>query len=161
MTPAVFLAAAAVTPWVVDRRLEPPPERQDRRVYYSAPYSLHLDASTGSHYFSFAARRVEPHTRYRLRLRYLIALDTPGTPAVELALHHDSPADWRSLPDAGFAVPLTVLGRWTLIDRTFVTHPDANSAALYLSLDGRFDVGEFWIDDIILSPVGQPVTVGP
>jgi hypothetical protein len=45
------------------------------------------------------------------------------------------------------------VGRWVHVERIFRTEPEATTLALDFRIVGA-DVGELWIDDVLLEPVG-------
>jgi hypothetical protein len=133
----------------------PPADLLDTRVFVSAPDSLHLEAQTpGKQSHRYPERPVRYATRMRLRFWYLIATGTEGECRARIAQYKDSPTSWKTLPDGEVEVYLTTVGRWTRVERTFHTEPDATSLSLDFRIVGA-DVGELWIDDVSLEPIGD------
>jgi hypothetical protein len=136
---------------------EPPLERRDPRQFVSAPDSLHLEAHIpGNQYYRFPDQPVRYATKMRLRFWYLIAPGTEGECKARIAQYKDTPSEWKVLSDGMHEELLSVIGRWVHVERTFRTEPEATTLALDFRIIGA-DVGEMWIDDVTLEPVG----VGP
>ncbi len=141
---------------------EPPEERRDTRHSVTGPDSLHLEAHVpGHHYYRYPDRPVRYGTPMRLRFSYLIAAGTEGECRVRVAQYKDTPTSWRMLNGAGFEKCLTVVGRWTRVEHVFTTDAEATTLALDFRIAGDADVGEMWIDDVSLEPVGCPGHAGP
>jgi hypothetical protein len=141
---------------------EPPEERRDTRHSVSGPDSLHLEAHVpGHHYYRYPDRPVRYSTPMRLRFSYLIAAGTEGECRVRVAQYKDTPTSWRMLNGAGFEKCLTVVGRWTKVEHVFTTDAEATTLALDFRIAGDTDIGEMWIDDVSLEPVGCPGHTGP
>jgi hypothetical protein len=141
---------------------EPPEERRDPHHSVTGPDSLHLEAHVpGHHYYRYPDRPVRYSTPMRLRFSYLIAAGTEGECRVRVAQYKDTPTSWRMLNDAGFEKCLKVVGRWTRVEHVFTTHAEATTLALDFRIAGDTDVGEMWIDDVSLEPVGCPGHSGP
>jgi hypothetical protein len=141
---------------------ELPEERRDPRHAVSGPDSLHLEAHVpGHHYYRFPDRPVRYATKMRLRFWYLIAAGTEGECRVRVAQYKDTPTSWRMLQSGGFEKCLKVVGRWTKVEQIFTTEPEATTLALDFRIAGDTDVGEMWIDDVSLEPVGCPGHAGP
>ena len=141
---------------------EPPEDRRDTRHSVSGPDSLHLEAHIpGHHYYRYPDRPVRYGTPMRLRFSYLIAAGTEGECRVRVAQYKDTPTSWRMLNDAGFEKCLKVVGRWTRVEHVFSTNAEATTLALDFRIAGDTDVGEMWIDDVSLEPVGCPGQAGP
>ena len=96
----------------------------------------------------------------RLRFSYLIAAGTEGECRVRVAQYKDTPTSWRMLNDAGFEKCLKVVGRWTQVEHVFTTDAEATTLALDFRIAGDTDIGEMWIDDVSLEPVGMPGACG-
>jgi hypothetical protein len=141
---------------------EPPEERRDTRHSVSGPDSLHLEAHVpGHHYYRYPDRPVRYGTAMRLRFWYLIAAGTEGECRFRVAQYKDTPTSWRMLNDAGFEKCLKVVGRWTQVEHVFTTDVEATTLALDFRIAGDTDIGEMWIDDVSLEPVGCPGHKGP
>ena len=141
---------------------EPPEERRDTRHSVTGPDSLHLEAHVpGHHYYRFPDRPVRYATKMRLRFWYLIAAGTEGECRVRVAQYKDTPTSWRMLQSGGFEKCLKVVGRWTKVEQIFTTEPEATTLALDFRIAGDADVGEMWVDEVGLEPVGCPGHVGP
>jgi hypothetical protein len=134
----------------------PPEERRDTRHYRSAPDSLHLEAHVpGNQYYRFPERPVRYATKMRLRFWYLVAPGTEGECRARIAQYKDTPTAWRVLTDGAYEECLSAVGRWVKVEHVFCTEPDATTLALDFRISGA-DVGEMWIDDVSLEPVGVP-----
>jgi hypothetical protein len=141
---------------------EPPVDRRDTRHAVSGPDSLHLEAHVpGHHYYRFPDRPVRYGTKMRLQFWYLIAAGTEGECRVRIAQYKDTPASWRMLQGGGFEKCLKPVGRWTKVEHVFTTEYEATTLALDFRIAGDTEVGEMWIDDVSLEPVGYPGRTGP
>jgi hypothetical protein len=141
---------------------EPPEDRRDTRHSVTGPDSLHLEAHVpGHHYYRYPDRPVRYSTPMRLRFSYLIAAGTEGECRVRVAQYKDTPTSWRMLNGAGFEKCLKVVGRWTKVEHVFTTDAEATTLALDFRIAGDTDIGEMWIDDVSLEPVGCPGHGGP
>jgi hypothetical protein len=141
---------------------EPPEDRRDTRHSVTGPDSLHLEAHIpGHHYYRYPDRPVRYSTPMRLRFSYLIAAGTEGECRVRVAQYKDTPTSWRMLNGAGFEKCLKVVGRWTKVEHVFTTDAEATTLALDFRIAGDTDIGEMWIDDVSLEPVGCPGHCGP
>jgi hypothetical protein len=133
----------------------PPAEYLDQHIFVTAPDSLHLEAHTpGRQSYRFPERPVRYATKMRLSYWYLVASGTEGECRARLAQYKDSPTSWKTLPDGEIEQCLNLVGRWVRVERVFRTEPDATSLSLDFRVVGA-DVGELWIDDIRLEPVGS------
>jgi hypothetical protein len=134
---------------------EPPDGRRDTHHFVSAPDSLHLEAHTPGHQsYSYPERPVRYGTKMRLRFWYMIAAGTEEECRVRLSQYKDTPTSWRPLPGGGFEQVLETVGSWTKVERIIRTEPEATSAALDFRLVGETNVGEMWIDNVSLEPLG-------
>ncbi len=141
---------------------EPPEDRRDTRHSVTGPDSLHLEAHVpGHHYYRYPDRPVRYGTPMRLRFSYLIAAGTEGECRVRVAQYKDTPTSWRMLNGAGFEKCLKLVGRWTKVEHVFTTDAEATTLALDFRIAGDTDIGEMWIDDVSLEPVGCPGHCGP
>jgi hypothetical protein len=141
---------------------EPPEERRDTRHAVSGPDSLHLEAHVpGHHYYRYPDRAVRYGTKMRLRFWYLIAAGTEGECRVRIAQYKDTPTSWRMLNSGGFERCLRTVGRWTKVEHVFTTEAEATTLALDFRIAGEADVGEMWIDDVSLEPLGCAGHGGP
>lgn len=136
----------------------PPLDRLDREVYVSAPQSLHLEAHVpGNGYYRFTGP-VRYATRMRLSYWYLVAPGTEGEARERITqlkqgnLRAGSSV-YRSLPDGEQEHFLSTDGRWVHVERVFRTEPEATNLTLEFRLSG--DIGEMWLDDVVLEPVGE------
>jgi len=141
---------------------EPPEERRDPRHAVSGPDSLHLEAHVpGHHSYRFPERPVRYSTKMRLRFWYLIAAGTEGECHVQVAQHKETPISWRTLNSGGFQQRLKTVGRWTKVDRLILTEPEATNLTLEFKITSETEVGEMWIDDVSLEPIGCDTLGGP
>ena len=132
----------------------PAPNRMDTRHFVSAPDSLHLQAHLADQQsFRFEEQSVPYATKYRLRFWYLIAPGTYGDCHARVLQYRDAPGGFKTLYDATRDETLTVVGRWTRVERLFTTEADANRLALDFRISSVAEVGELWIDDVTLEPV--------
>jgi hypothetical protein len=141
---------------------EPPGDRRDTRHSVTGPDSLHLEAHVpGHHYYRYPDRPVRYGTPMRLRFSYLIAAGTEGECRVRVAQYKDTPTSGRRLDGAGFEKGLKVVGRWTEVEQVFTTDAEATTLALDFRIAGDTEIGEMWIDNVGLEPVGCPGPCGP
>ena len=141
---------------------EPPEERRDTRHAVSGPDSLHLEAHVPGHqYYRYLDRPVRYSTKMRLRFWYLIAAGTEGDCKVRVAQHKETPISWRMLNGGGFEQCLKSVGHWTKVERIIQTESEATTLTLEFKIVGETEVGEMWIDDVSLEPVGSDGPEGP
>jgi hypothetical protein len=133
----------------------PPEDRRDTRHYLSPPDSLHLEAHIpGNQYYRFPERPVRYGMKMRLRYWYLIAAGTEGECRARVAQYKDTPTAWKVLTEGAHEEVLAAVGRWVKVERVFRTEPEATTLALDFRIAGGAEVGEMWIDDVSLEPVG-------
>lgn len=133
---------------------EPPEERRDPERFVSAPDSLHLEAHVpGRQYYRYPDRPVRYGSRMKLTFWYLTAHGTAGECRVRLAQYKDTPTSCRVLPGGGFDQELTVVGRWTKVERLVRIESEATTAALDFRISSDANLGEMWIDDVSLEPL--------
>jgi hypothetical protein len=138
---------------------EPPDDRRDTRHFVSSPDSLHLEAHIPGHqYYRYPERPVRYGTKMRLRFWYLIAAGTEGECWARLAQYKDTPSSWRVLSHGGFEQVLETVGRWTKVERIVRVECEATTVALDFRIISETNVGEMWIDDVSLEPVGCSTT---
>jgi hypothetical protein len=136
---------------------EPPTDRRDTRHFVSAPDSLHLEAHVPGHqYFRFGDRPVRYGTKMRLRFWYLIAAGTEGECRVRFDQFKDTPTSWRPLANSSYEQTLDAIGRWTKVEKIIRTDDEATTVALGFRVISETNVGELWIDDVTLEPLGHP-----
>jgi hypothetical protein len=141
---------------------EPPEERRDTRYAISAPDSLHLEAHVPGHqYYRYPERPVRYSTKLRLRFWYLIAAGTEGECLVRVGQYKETPTSWRELKSGGFEQCLKTIGRWTKVERIVQTESEATTLTLEFKIVCETEVGEMWIDDVSLEPVGCAGSGGP
>jgi hypothetical protein len=142
---------------------DPPVDRRDTRYFLSPPDSLHLEAHIPGHqYYRFADHPVRYGTRLRVRFWYLIAIGTEGECRVRLDEYKDTPTSWRPLASSGFEQTLGTVGRWTRVERIIHTAGEATTVALGFRIMSDTNVGEMWIDDVSVEPLGgSPARGGP
>ena len=141
---------------------EPPPERRDTRHFISAPDSLYIEADVQGHQsYRYQERPVRYNTQMKLRFWYLIAAGTEGECRVRLGQNKDTPLAWRQLHEAAFEERLKTIGRWTKYERIVQIEPEATRLILEFKIVGEIDVGEMWIDDVSLEPLGITSVGGP
>ena len=61
---------------------------------------------------------------------------------------------WQILRQGASEQPYAIVGRWTKVERVIKTETEATTLALEFRLCGAEEVGEVWIDDVKLEPVG-------
>jgi hypothetical protein len=141
---------------------DPPGDRLDTRYVVSGPTSLHLEANAPAHqYFRYPERRVRYNTKMRLRFWYLIAADTEGECRIRIAQFQDTPTTWRILHNGDFEECLKTVGRWTKVERILQTELEATNLTLEFRIAGETGIGEMWIDDVSLEPLGCAGPGGP
>jgi hypothetical protein len=141
---------------------EPPEERRDTRHAVSGPDSLHLEAHVPGHqYYRYLERPVRYSTRMRLRFWYLIAAGTEGDCKIRVAQCKETPISWRMLNSGGFEECLKTVGRWTKVERIIQTECEATTLTLEFKIVGETEVGEMWIDDVSVEPIGCDGLGGP
>jgi hypothetical protein len=141
---------------------EPPEERRDTRHAVSGPDSLHLEAHVPGHQsYRYPERPVRYNTKMRLRFWYLIAAGTEGECHVRVAQFKETPISFRTLNSGGFEQCLRTIGRWTKVDRIIQTESEATTLTLEFKIVSETEVGEMWIDDVSLEPMGCEVPGGP
>ena len=141
---------------------EPPEERRDKGHAISGPDSLHLEAHIPGHqYYKYVERPVRYSTVMRLRFWYLIAAGTEGECKVKVAQCKETPVAWHMLPNGGFEQCLKTAGRWTKVERVLKTEPEATKLTLEFKIVGDTEIGEMWIDDVSLEPIGFDRRIGP
>ncbi len=134
----------------------PPEERRDTRYFISGPDSLHLEAHIpGNQYYRFPERPVRYATKMRLRFWYLIAPGTEGECRARLGQYKDTATSWKVLTEGAYEQCLTTVGRWVKVEHVFRTEPEATTLALDFRINSPTDIGEMWIDDVSLEPVGE------
>ena len=123
----------------------------------AGPDSLHLEAHIpGNQRYRFPEKPVRYGSKQRLSFWYLTAPggDPSGEFRLRLAQYRDSPSGWQVLHEGGLELTQAVIGKWTKVDRIVKIQPEATSCALDFLIYGA-DVGEVWIDDVKLEPVGN------
>jgi hypothetical protein len=141
---------------------EPPEERRDTRHAISGADSLHIEAHVPGHqYYRYPERPVRYSTKMRLRFWYLIAAGTEGECRVAIAQYKDTPTSWRKLNGGGFEQELKTIGHWTKVERMVQTEAEATTLTLEFKIVGDTEVGEMWIDDVSLEPIGCNAPGGP
>jgi hypothetical protein len=141
---------------------DPPSDRRDTRYFVSAPDSLHLEADVQGHQnYRYEERPVRYNSKMRLRFWYLIAAGTEGDCCIRISQNKDTPLAWRQLHEAGFEEQLETIGHWTKYERIIQTEPEATRLILEFKILGEIDIGEMWIDDVTLEPVGNTMSCEP
>ena len=134
---------------------QPPEDRRDTQHFVSAPDSLHLEAHVpGNQYYRFSEKPVRYNTKMKLTFWYLIAPGTEGDFRVRIAQYKDSPSGWQVLHQGACEQTYTKIGRWTKVERIIKTEAEATSLAIDFRIYGAEEVGEVWIDDVSLDPIG-------
>jgi hypothetical protein len=141
---------------------ELPVDRRDTRHAVSGPDSLHLEAHVpGHHYYRFPEHPVRYSSKLRLRFWYLIAAGTEGECRVRLTQTKETPTSWRTLHNGDYEQTLKTVGRWTKVEHVLQTEPEATKLTVEFQISGDTDIGEMWIDDVSLDPLGCTVPCGP
>jgi hypothetical protein len=65
----------------------------------------------------------------------------------------DTPTAWKVLNEGAHDLDLTIVGRWTKVERVFRTESDTTTLALDFRINSNSDLGEMWIDDVDLVPL--------
>lgn len=142
----------------------PPAEFLDDRIYLSAPDSLHLQAHVPSHRSHRIPdyRNVVGGARLRLSFWYLVAPGTAGKCQARLTQHRNLPSSFKTLYDGEVIEPLSTVGRWVHVERVIRAEPEATDLAIDFRItDSPVDVGELWIDDVVLEPLDDATLAGP
>jgi hypothetical protein len=138
--------------WATDL---PPEDRRDTRHFVSPPDSLHLEAHVPlNQYYHFPDQPVRYSTMMRLQFWYLVAPGTDGDCKVRLAQHSATPTTYKVLSEGKYEQCLTTVGRWVHVKHVFRTEPEATTLVLDFQISSMTDIGELWIDDVSLEPVG-------
>ena len=139
----------------------PPSDRLDPSQYVSGPHSLHLEAhAPGNQSYRFKDQEVRYGTTMRLSFFYLVAIGSEGRAKARVSQYRDGPASsWRILPEGCVEIPLTEIGRWTRVETVFRTQADATTLGLDFRIGG--DIGEAWIDDIVLEAIDDQGATPP
>jgi hypothetical protein len=133
----------------------PPADRLDTAQFVSPPDSLHLEAHVpGNHIYHFPEQPVRYGTRMRLRFWYLIAPGTEGDCRARIAQFREAPNSYKALSGGAIEESLAIVGRWVYVQRVFRTEPEATTLRLDFRILGDTEVGECWIDDVALEPLG-------
>ena len=141
---------------------EPPEQRRDTRHAISGPDSLHIEAHVPGHqYYRYPERPVRYSTKMRLQFWYLIAAGTEGECRVAISQYKDTPTSWRKLNGGSFEQTLRTIGRWTKVERVIQTEAEATTLTLEFKIVGETEIGEMWIDDVSLEPIGCIIPGGP
>lgn len=134
----------------------PPADRLDTRYFVSAPDSLHLEAhAPGNHTYRYPEQPVRYGTPMRLSYWYLIAIGTEGECRVRISQYRDAPNSWKALSEGGRDEVLPVVGRWVHAEHLFRTEAEATSLSVDFRIAGAENLGEMWIDDVVLEPVSE------
>lgn len=141
-----------------------PEDRRDSTVFYSAPYSLHLEAHiAGNQYFRFPETPVKYSTKMRLKFKYLIARGTYDDFGFKISQYKDTPTSWKVLSEGSyqrnlsttlFGMRLKNTGVWKTYDQIIQVQPDATTMAIDFRFSGDNEVGEAWVDNISLCEIG-------
>jgi hypothetical protein len=141
---------------------EPPEERRDTRHAVSGPDSLHIEAHVAGHqYYRFPERPVRYRTKMHLKFWYLIAAGTDGECSAVVGQYKETPVSWRKLVSSGFDQTLKTVGRWTKVERIVQIDAEATTLTLEFKIGGETEIGEMWIDDVSLEPIGCSTPSGP
>lgn len=126
------------------------------------PDSLHLEAHVPGHQsYRYPERPVRYNTKMRLRFWYLVAAGTEGECHVRVAQFKETPISFRTLNSGGFEECLKTIGRWTKVDRIIQTECEATTLTLEFKIVSETEVGELWIDDVNMEPMGCELPGGP
>lgn len=147
----------------------PPPDRLDKRRFKSAPDSIHIcTEEQGHNYYRFQELPVRYNCKMRLQFWYLIAVGTDGRCVVHIGQTKDTPCAWRQLQDESIEDQLKVVGRWTKYERIIQTASEATKLILEFKIMAKANadldddpLGEMWIDDVSLEPLGHKPKGGP
>ena len=135
---------------------EPPADRRDTHHFISAPDSLHLEAHVPGHQsYRYPDCPVRYGTKMRLRFWYLTATGTEGECRVQLDQYKDTPTSWHPLTNNRLEQTLDTVGRWTKVEQMIRADNEATTVALSFRITSETNVGEMWIDNVSLEPIGQ------
>lgn len=135
---------------------KPPSDRCDTHHFVSAPDSLHLEAHVPGHQsYRYSDTPVRYGAKLRLCFWYLIAVGTEGECRVQLDQYKDTPTTWHPLMNSHFEKNLDVVGRWTKVEQVIQADNEATTMALGFQIISENNVGEMWIDDVSLEPLGR------
>jgi hypothetical protein len=137
---------------------EPPEERRDKEIYFSAPDSIYFSGLFGElHSYWLPERPVRYGSKVKLSFLYVIAVGSAGTSSVQISQWQDLPKSVKRLPEVALSIPLDRIGRWTKFEKTFTIDRRATHAQVGLKISSG-EVGDMWVDDIkweTLSPVNR------
>ncbi len=126
-----------------------PDERLDIRQFHSAPDSLYLATDIpGFQYFRFDDAPVKYGSQLRLSFYYLIAHGTDGHCHARVMEYQDTPNAWYRLNGA-FDEQLAGQGHWRKFEQIFCVSNNTTTIALDFRIV-EANIGEMWIDDVIL-----------
>lgn len=134
---------------------EPSPDRLSGEFFVSPPHSLHLDSRLPGRSLHRFSGPVRYGSRVRLSYWYLVAPGTEGAPKARVTQLKQGPSIWRTLHDGERTAYLDAAGRWQHVEEVFRTEPEATDLTLEFHLPG--DVGELWVDDVVLEPLDEPI----
>ena len=138
---------------------QPPGDRRDTHHFVSAPDSLHLEAHVPGHQsFRYSDAPVRYGAKMRLCFWYLIAMGTEGECRVQLDQYKDTPTSWHPLMNSRFEQNLGAVGRWTKVEQIIQVDSQATTIALGFQIVSENNVGEMWIDDVSVEPIGGNTT---
>ena len=134
---------------------DPPSDRRDTRHFISMPDSLHLEAHISGHQsYRYPDCPVRYGAKVLLRFWYLTASGTEGECRVELDQYKDTPTSWHPLTDGKVEQTLNTVGRWTKVEQAIRLDNEATTVALSFRIISETNVGEMWIDNVSLEPIG-------
>ncbi|MGC8642340.1 MAG: hypothetical protein ACP5XB_20965 [Isosphaeraceae bacterium] len=85
-------------------------------------------------------------------------MGTEGECRVQLDQYKDTPNSWHPLTNSRFEKDLNVVGRWTKVEQLIQADNEATTIALGFQIISENNVGEMWIDDVSLEPIGRNMT---
>jgi hypothetical protein len=141
---------------------EIPQDRRDDTVVCVNPYSLHLDASVpGNQYYRFSEMPVRYESKVRIRFWYLIARGTEGETSMRISQYKDTPKAWKILEKGRYETLLKPIKRWSKFDKVIQIQPDATTFAIDFRISSESEVGEAWINGLIIETIGDNNHKGP
>ena len=96
----------------------------------------------------------------RLRYSYFIAAGTEGECRAKVTQYKETPTSWKVLSEGDVEQCLTTVGRWVRVEKVFRTESEATTLALDFRICGA-EIGQMWLDDVSLEPVGPQAQAGP
>jgi hypothetical protein len=141
-----------------------PSERQDHKLFVSAPFSIHLEAQTsGLHQYHPGEFPVRNATPMSLSFYYFIAGGTEADCSFLIRqirqIHRTH--SWKVFGIHDIKKSLTTIGKWTKVVLPFITAPEANFVSMDFKIKSDTELGEMWIDDVELKSLSAESRPSP